>query len=98
MIHVPDVNGYLFHGVVRREAPGVGFEPPVVLVLGPVNTGCSLALPVSSEASLLHKRTTRDIDDHSYTNALGARAGRSCQSQKLNLIGKREQEASVTVF
>ncbi len=27
MIHVPDVNGYLFHSVVRREAPGVGFEP-----------------------------------------------------------------------
>jgi hypothetical protein len=83
---------------MKHDAPGVGFEPPVVPVLGPVNTGCSPAFLDSSEESLLHKRTTRDIDDHSYTNALGARAGRSCQSQKLNLIGKREQEASVTVF
>jgi hypothetical protein len=32
---------------VRREAPGVGFEPPVVLVLGPVNTGCSPVLLIS---------------------------------------------------
>jgi hypothetical protein len=60
---------------------GWDLNPPVVLVLAPVNTGCSLVLPVSSEASLLHKRTTGDTDDHSYTNALGARAGRSCQSQ-----------------
>jgi len=71
MIHVPDVNGYLFHGVVRREAPGVGFEPPVVLVLDPVNTRCSGVLLVSLEASSLHKRTTRDSNGHACTNALG---------------------------
>ena len=45
--------------VSEPKAPGVGFEPPVVLVLGPVNTGCSPVLLDSSEPSLLHKRATR---------------------------------------
>ena len=33
MIHVPDVNGYLFHSVVRREAPGVDTELKVQALL-----------------------------------------------------------------
>ena len=57
------------HGVFMRR--GLGFEPPVVPVLDPVNTRCSGVLLVSLEASSLHKRTTRDSIGHACANALG---------------------------
>jgi len=49
MIHVPDVNGYLFHSVVRREAPGVGFEltSPFIVRTGDTLRGLPFDVPTS---------------------------------------------------